>query len=183
MLQRRLGRSAPFWQELARGRDSRSVHADRARKSYGEEQTFERDRRDGEAVRELLREHAESIARRLRRDGCAARTVVLKMKLTRAIAPGKYPVLTRSTTFPAPTDDGKRIGDAAVRLWAAAHGGRPVRLLGVSVSGIDEVDRGQLPLFEGRERRREVALNQALDRLSAKFGSQVVRRGSPPKRS
>jgi len=182
LLQRRLGRSAPFWQELARGHDSRTVHADRLRKSYGEEQTFERDRRDGEEVRQLLREHAESVARRLRRDGRAARTVVLKMKLTRSIGPGKYPVLTRSITFPAPTDDGKRIGDAAVELWAGAHGGRSVRLLGVSVSGIDEVDRGQMPLFEARERRREAALNQALDRLSARFGSEVVRRGVPPKR-
>jgi DNA polymerase-4 len=177
LLQRRIGRSAGFWQDLARGRDSRSVHADRARKSYGEEQTFERDLRDGDRIRHLLREHAESVARRLRRDGRAARTVVLKIKLTRAIAPGKYPVLTRSATLKAPTDDGKRIGDTAVQLWAKVHGGRSVRLIGVSASGIEDLDKGQLPLFEGGERGREIALNRALDRLAERFGSEMVKRG------
>lgn len=183
VLQRQLGRSAAFWQELARGRDSRSVHADRARKSYGEEQTFEHDLRDGEEIRRLLRDHAESVARRLRRDGRAARTVVLKVKLAGAIAPGKYPVLTRSLTFAAPTDDGKRIGDAAIDLWAEAHGRRSVRLVGVSVTGIEDLNRGQISLFEARDQRKEAALNQALDRLEARFGSQVVKRGGPPRQS
>ena len=51
-----------------------------------------------------LRVHAESVARRLRRDGYVARTVVLKLKLGRRRGPGArgYPLLTRQCpTAPA----------------------------------------------------------------------------------
>lgn len=181
-LQRHVGRLAAFWQDLAHGRDRRSVVADRSRKSYGEEETFERDLKDGDEVQRILAQHGESVARRLRRDGRAARTVTLKVKLGQRTAPGKYPLLTRSTTFASPVDDGKRIGDAVLALWADAHRGRSVRLLGVSVSAIEDLNAGQLTLFEGRERRKEVALNQAVDRLVARFGTEVVSRGKPRKR-
>jgi DNA polymerase-4 len=181
-LQRRVGRLAGFWQELAQGHDTRSVVADRSRKSYGEEQTFERDLKDGDEVRQVLSDHSESVARRLRRDHRAARTVTVKVKLAQRTAPGKYPVLTRSTTLKSAVDDGKRIADAALELWAAVHGGRSVRLLGVAVSGIEERDGSQLALFGTGERRKETALNQAVDLLTARFGSEIVKRGGPPKR-
>jgi DNA polymerase-4 len=178
-LRRRLGRSAEFWQALARGDDRRIVVAGRSRKSYGEERTFEHDLKDGDEVRRVLAEHAEAVARRLRRDRRAARTVTLKMKLAQRTAPGKYPVLTRSVTFAMPVDDGKRLAEAIIELWASSHSGRSVRLLGVSASGIDDIDTDQLMLFDSGERRREKALNRAVDLLTARFGSGVVKRGAP----
>jgi len=177
-LLRRIGRSGLFWQDLARGRDPRSVVAGRSRKSYGEERTFEHDLRHGDDALRVLAEQAESVARRLRRDRRAARTVTLKMKLTKRTARGKYPVLTRSASFPVAVDDGKQIAEAVIDLWSASHAGRSVRLLGVAASAIEDVDRNQLPLFEARQQRQQRALNQAVDRLNARFGSGVVKRGA-----
>jgi DNA polymerase-4 len=179
MLQRHLGATGAALQDLGRGEDRRSVMPDRARKSYGEERTFERDLHDGDEIRRVIAAQAESLAHRLRKAGRTARTVTLKLKLTRALTPGKYPVLTRSATLPAASDDGKRIGDAALDLWRSSHEGRSVRLIGVSVSRIDEPSTPQLPLFEAPSRRRDAPLNQAIDQLADRFGTGIVKRGPP----
>lgn len=176
LLEQRLGTTGAALWELAHGRDGRIVDADRRRKSYGEEQTFDRDLRDGQRIRRTITEHAESVARRLRADGRRGRAVTLKLKLAQRLAPGKYPVLTRRFTLPAPTDDGKAIAEAALALWDAVRGGKTVRLIGVAVSGIED-EPTQLQLFgAGASRRR--ALNQAVDRLLARYGRPVVTRGS-----
>ena len=177
-LQRQLGSLGTHLWELAHGRDSRVVDPGRQRKSYGEEQTFERDRRDGEAIRQTIAAHADAIARRLRADGCRGRTVTLKLKLAQRIGPGKYPVLTRRLTLAAPVDDGRSIATAALQLWDAIKAGRVVRLVGVAVSGIDDCNSGQLALFEASESRRRSALNSAIDTLAARFGTQAVTRGA-----
>ena len=175
-LERRFAKLGTVLSRLAHGHDGRVVEAGRQRKSYGEEQTFDRDLRDGERLRRTITAHAEAVARRLRADGCRGRTVTLKLKLAQRIAPGKYPVLTRRVTLPAAVDDGKSIADAALALWRGVQAGKTVRLIGVSVSGI-EGDSGQLPLFGVREVQRRAALNAAVDQLAARFGRNVVSRG------
>jgi hypothetical protein len=77
--------------------------------------------------------------------------------------------------LPAPTDDGRTITSAALELWDAVRRGKTVRLIGVAVSGID-AGPAQLALFEGAETRR-AALNQALDALVARFGTDAIVRG------
>ena len=182
-LEARLGGIGPALWVLAQGCDSRRVDAARERQSYGEEHTFAEDVRDGEATRAAIIAHAEAVARRLRADGCRGRTVTVKVKLARRLAPGKYPVLTRSLTLPAAVDDGAAIGAAALRLWDAAHVGRSVRLIGVAVSGIEPRQTLQLPLFTPPVERRRAALNRALDEVAARFGRHAVTRGrTPPKR-
>jgi len=177
MLERRLGNLGSALWRMAHGRDERVVDAERERKSYGEEETFERDLRDGPEVRRTIAAHAEAVARRLRADGRCGRTVTLKLKLHRRIAPGKYPVLTRRTTLPDATDDGQRIADTALALWETVKDGVQVRLLGVSVSGIETAEARQMSLFHDRGQRRR-ALNQALDALAARFGDGAVQRGA-----
>ena len=90
------------------------------------------------------------MAARLRADGCRGRTVTLKLKLAQRIAPGKYPVLTRRLTLPMPADDGAAIAGAALQLWDGIKAGILVRLIGVSVSGIEHAAPAQLALFGQR---------------------------------
>jgi DNA polymerase-4 len=174
-LQEKLGRMGLAFQALARGEDARSVDPERERKSYGEENTFATDMTDGDDLRRTIVTHAESVARRLRADGRRARTVVLKLKLTRRIGPGKYPLLTRSATLAEPTDDGKAISDTALALWHAVAPGMRIRLIGVSVSGIEERSDAQLSLLDPVGRRG--SLNRALDAIAARFGDEAVSRG------
>jgi len=74
---------------LARGEDLRDVEPYREARSYSEENTFAEDVSDRGRLEATILTHAESVARRLRRDEIRARTVVLKLKLAgrRASAP------------------------------------------------------------------------------------------------
>jgi DNA polymerase-4 len=187
-LRGQLGDAALAIARLARGEDLREVEPWREPVSYSEEGTFAADVSDPALLAKTARAHAEAVARRLRRDGLAARTVVLKLKLgrRRAAGPRGYPLLSRRVTLPEPTDDGAAVARAARELLARAAPGEPVRLLGVGVSGLARRDAGQLGLFEPPDtisRRRR--LNRALDEIARRFGTDVLQRADeqPPERA
>jgi DNA polymerase-4 len=175
-LRRIAGPATEHLRALARGDDPRAVEPDRDAKSYGEESTFGEDVRDDTFARTAIIVHAEAVARRLRHDGMAGRVVVLKMKLAERLGPGKFRLLTRRTTLVRPTNDGKTLSDAALALWTAHRPRIPVRLLGVAAAGIVPAAVPQLGLFDDGGARR-AALNDALDRLVARFGEASVARG------
>jgi DNA polymerase IV len=171
---------------LARGHDPRPVVADRDPKSYGEENTFEHDISDRDTITATLTAHAEAVARRVRHDGFHGRTVTLKIKLARRQGgrPSRlgsvtsdepiYPSLSRQKTLAAPTDDGAVIREIAIALWEAARIDEPVRLLGVSLSGLAQRDHEQLELFASKRPRDR--LGPALDAIHARFGQAAIRR-------
>ena len=174
---RRIAGPAPeHLRALAEGEDPREVDPARETKSYGEENTFGEDVRDDAMARTAIIVHAEAVARRLRHDGMRGRVVVLKMKLAERLGPGKFRLLTRRTTLPAPTDDGKVLSDAALALWTANRPRIPVRLLGVAAAGILPAAAPQLALFDDRVDRRR-ALNTALDRVLTRWGDDAIARG------
>jgi DNA polymerase-4 len=180
-LTRVVGDRAPELQRLARGEDFRPVQADRAPKSYGEESTFEADVTDRARVTAALTSHAEAVARRVRNDGYAGRTITLKAKLARARgrresreqggpAEPSYPLVTRSRTLSRATDDGATIRGIAVELWDQAKIGEPVRLLGVSLSNLER--NAQLELFVPKKS----ALGKTLDAITERFGADAISR-------
>jgi len=173
---------------LARGEDLREVEPHREAVSLSEENTFERDVSDRSILEATIMTHAEAVARRLRRQGLLARTVVLKWRLGRRAQEGPrgYPARTRQLTLSEPTDDGEVVSQVARSLLTDALA-EPVRLLGVGVSGLVDGDGqvSQLALFDVPEDARSIQapprkrkLNQALDRLADRFGDDVVRRAS-----
>ena len=187
-----LGRRARELQALARGEDTREVEADRAPKSIGEENTFESDVGSDPRITEVLRAHADAVARRLRRAGYRGRTVTLKIKLAhadpaRASERGPhYPLLTRSRTLAEPTDDAEQIAAVARELWASTALSEPIRLLGVSVSALDATGAPaqQLALFDAAAARGQPEaapmsrrpLGPTLDAITERFGAGAIQR-------
>jgi DNA polymerase-4 len=165
---------------LARGEDLREVEPYREAVSISEENTFARDVSAPRELEAAIWTHAEAVARRLRRSGLVARTVVLKLKLARRVAAGPrgFPLLTRRRTLSETTDDGEAIARSALALLARSGLREPVRLVGVGVTGLEPARGAQLALpgtgGEAGERRRR--LNRSLDALSERFGAGVVRR-------
>jgi len=180
-----VGDRAASLKHLAEGADDRDVESALLPKSYGEENTFERDVSDRDVVTATLTAHSEAVARRLRHDGFQGRTVTVKIKLgrprghrTSRTDPSErepvYPLLTRGRTLTEPTSDGKRIRDVAVALWDAAKIAEPVRLLGVSLTNLTGGDMEQLELFGTRAMTDR--LGPALDAITARFGKGAIRR-------
>jgi DNA polymerase-4 len=184
-LRQHLGSLADVVRGLARGEDVRVVDAERDARSYGEENTFGTDVRDDRTVREAIIAHGEAVARRLRRDGVRAATVVLKIKLAERLGAGKYRILTRQAPLPAASDDGAAITAVALGLWDRHRPRRAVRLIGVSARGIDGARDAQLVLFDDAGRATRTRLNAALDRIVARYGADSIGRavGKPEKAS
>lgn len=165
-LERRLGTLGPHLWRLGNGIDERQVVPDREAKSMGAEDTFEEDLRDRDALRARLHSQALRVGRRLRRAGVKARVVQLKVKFS------DFEVITRRATLEAPTDDGQALYREASALFERVEPGRAIRLTGVSAQDLNS-GGGQLALFGARPRKTE-ALNAALDRIAARWGTKAV---------
>jgi DNA polymerase-4 len=169
-LRARFGRAAAGLRELAHGVDERPVEPFAPPKSMGAEQTFERDHADVERLGRTLRGQSERVARELRAEGLAGRTVTLKLRFA------DFGTITRSHTGD-PTQDGLAIYRAASELLAHVELRQPVRLIGLSVSALAPSGEGQLPLLGSDTIRRE-RLAGTLDRLAARFGEASIRPAS-----
>jgi DNA polymerase-4 len=169
-LRARFGTHGPDLLTLARGLDDRPVEPGAAPKSMGAEETFERDTRDVELLRATLRGQSERVARELRAEGYAGRTVTLKLRFA------DFSTITRAHTDD-PTQDGLAIFRRADALFGRVRLAQAVRLIGLSVSGLGLAGEGQLSLLEPDALRRE-RLARAVDRLAARFGEAAVRPAS-----
>jgi len=164
---------------LARGEDERDVEPYREAKSYGEENTFARDVATRAALTGPIRAHADAVARRLRHDHVAGHGVTVKLKLARPLGGGRYPLVTRSMALKRPTDDGDAIARAALTLLERVDPWEPIRLVGVSVTRLVASDEPQLALtLAGPTEARRSRLNAAVDAIHARFGDDVLKRGT-----
>ena len=181
---RAAGDRAVYFIALARGIDERAVVSERAPKSIGEESTFERNVSDRDTVTQAIVAHSDEVARRLRGAGYLGATITLKMKLGQARPPREgggrtsdsrepdYPLLTRQRTLGAATSDGQVLARTAIELWDETQLGQAVRLIGVSVSGLQPRGQEQLDLFAPRRPQ----VGPTLDAIRERFGAQVIGR-------
>jgi DNA polymerase-4 len=145
-LREALGQFGETLYHFARGRDDRPVGIPRERKSLGVEDTFQVDIRDLAEMDQRLTAMAEQVADQLEARDLIGRTITTK---------ARYPdfrTLTRSQTLTRPTADAGVIAGWARRLLRRTEAGeRPVRLLGVTVSGLESREgvAQQLSLFDG----------------------------------
>ncbi len=174
-LERELGRAtAAHLAALAWGRDDRKVVPGAQEKSIGAEETFAGDIGDPDLIRRELLRLSGRTARGLRSAGCAARTI--SVKLRRA----DFSTITRSRTLPEPTDVAQKIYATACDLYAASglDSGVTLRLVGVRATGLTPAAAGgtQLALGEHADAWRDA--ENAMDRITRRFGADAVRPGS-----
>jgi len=179
-LEARLGpHAAQHLHALAHGRDARGVEPHHDMKSMGHEETFERDLSDPALIETHLLAQAERVAARLRAGGVVARGVTLKYKLA------DFTLVTRQTTFAAPTDDGPTLFRAVKALFLAHPPKRPIRLCGVSATRLEPAGAGLLPGLQpgllatptaGSERTSR--LNAAMDAIAKRHGHEAITRAA-----
>jgi DNA polymerase-4 len=155
--------------DMAQGIDGREVRPEREVKSVGHEETFDSDLQTLADAHAALARLVESVGVRLRARGLACRTVTVKVRS------GDFTTLTRRITLDAATDRTDSIWTAARDLlsrWAAG-GFVPLRLVGVSVSGLEPRSDGTV-LFRDAEDERARRIDAARDAATRKFGKGAI---------
>jgi len=178
VLQRHLGpKAAAGFLRQSRGIASDRVEPERGRKSISKETTFEQDIRDPALLHDTLRRLAAEVAGTARREGLSGSVVTLKIRFT------GFETHSRQHRRSAATQDEREILKTA---WQLFLGGRlpdkPVRLIGVGISGWETDRPAQADLFSGsgatEDDRR---LLQTIDAVAAKFGRGKLQVGIPPR--
>jgi DNA polymerase-4 len=166
---RMFGSYGPELAAKARGEDDRPVQEVYDPKSMSAERTFATDIADEAQLQRILLRLSEEVGHRLRKSGLAGWTVKVKIRWP------DFTTITRQMKLDQNTDDdGEIYAHASLLFHNEWRPGKPVRLLGVGVSDLDEPVR-QLTLFESNwsEHHR---LKEALDDIRSRFGPDAVRR-------
>jgi DNA polymerase IV len=129
---RHFGKSGSFYYWISRGVDDRQVHANRARKSVGAENTFMTDLTDISEARAALTPIIEKVWRYCETSATRARTVTLKVKYA------DFQQVTRRRTGEAPVASQAELERFSYALLEPIFPVRlGIRLLGVTLSSID----------------------------------------------
>jgi DNA polymerase-4 len=171
LLEKKFGRHGKSLHNAALGLDERNVETEHETKSIGHEFTFNTDLTDITTIKRELLELATMVAKRLRRYQFQGRTVTLKVKYH------DFKQITRSATIKQHTADSKKIYEEVLQLLKKTEAGqKPIRLLGISVSGLKHGGSiSQQLLFQGFQtnpKRKEI--NKALDEIQEKFGETAI---------
>jgi DNA polymerase-4 len=168
-LKKVLGAGGEHVHRLAWGIDPRVVTPVRLEKSIGAEETFAVDTADDALLhRELLR-LCHRTAERLRASGLVARTVALKLRYA------DFSTVTRSRTVHTPLDSAQLLYAVAVQLLESlGERSMTVRLVGVRAEQLEAAAQTSLQLSFDRRDDNWRAAEQALDRVTEKFGSKSV---------
>jgi DNA polymerase IV len=157
----------------AAGIDERAVIADWDEKQISSEETFDTDISDRAQLHAQLAQLADRTAARLRSQGWLAETVVVKIRRK------DFKTYTRQSAIRPATQQTRPLLDAATKLldeWLREQPRAAIRLLGVGAT--DLTNEQQFDLFAAPEAGRNQHLDAALDDIRAKFGNDVISRGS-----
>ncbi|MGZ4962255.1 MAG: DinB/UmuC family translesion DNA polymerase, partial [Limisphaerales bacterium] len=138
-----VGSFGPVLHKAAFGEDDRQLYLGDEVKSISSEETFGRDTDDRRILRQSLRSQAEDVAARLKNRQLGARTVQVKIRY------GDFTTLTRQFSVEEPVSEPGDIYRLGCFLLARERlVNRPLRLIGLGVSGLSESVNTQLVMKE-----------------------------------
>jgi DNA polymerase-4 len=144
-LQRRFGKSGPWYFAIARGQDHREVNPDRERKSSGSETTFEADLTDPAEIEAGVLAMADDVWAWCEKTGARARTVTVKIKWA------DFQQSTRSRSLGGPVDSREALHEASRALIRSVFPpAKGIRLVGVTLSNFQVAEAevsGELSLL------------------------------------
>jgi DNA polymerase-4 len=156
-----LGNRTEHFFRLARGEDERTVEPEQEDKSISHEITFDQDVRDARELHAELQRQALAVMHRVRKQRVAARTVRIKVRDHR------FRTITRSVSMRAATTNTRTVYKVAGSLldrWLDSHGGTPVRLIGVGVTGLEHDENPQ------------TGIDLTLDEIAKRYGEDKITR-------
>ena len=167
ILKKVFGKNAESIYQKAWGVDNRPVIPESLRKSIGKEDTFGNDLMSLEECQAEILKLSQQVGYRLRKQGFSGNTLTLKVKYN------DFRLITRSTTCESDIIYDEDIYKLAMGLLRTISFNKGIRLLGVTVSNLNQ---GSLS-FEFEEDEKKKKRNNAVDALKSRFGFDVIMRG------
>jgi DNA polymerase-4 len=138
-------------------------------KSMGHSMTLAEDCTDIAAIERHILLLSEKVGRRLRRGSYHGHTVSLTLRYS------DFHTFSRQRRLRHAVNHGLDIYSATREILGEVRPDRPVRLVGVSVSGLRR-DAAQMPLFDDERKRSFIAL--AMDDINDRYGDFTVTWGT-----
>ena len=166
-----LGKQGKHILDLASGIDNRIIEPPAKAQSIGKEMTFQQDITDRDYLQDVLRLIARDLSFQIRLDGRFAGTITLKVTFK------DMTKITRSKSGGA-TNKADVIYHTATALLDKVEN-RPIRLIGITLSGLKEEEARQLSLFDDPEvALKSNKLDEATMKLQRKYGLDIVKSAS-----
>jgi nucleotidyltransferase/DNA polymerase involved in DNA repair len=167
----RLGKPGVHVWNLANGIDPREVRVEDRIKSIGHEHTFMQDETNTQRLEDTLMGLSEKVSRRMRHQNLKGRTIHLKIRTEDFSTYTRAVTLEKATNF---VDD--IYHQARIKLGEFHRQKRPVRLIGVQVSNLEQEVR-QLDLFqvESPARKKQERLHEAVDVIKDRYGEDAIK--------
>lgn len=174
-----LGNRSEHFLRLSRGEDDREVMPSQPDKSISNEVTFDSDLLDRDELLAELQRQAESVSRRLRVQGLMAKTVVVKIR------DRSFRTVTRSRSMRACSNSTQtlyRMARALFENWRESHQSTPVRLLGMGVSGLEQVDTPDHDTGDRLDSSGQQQIDRVFDSINQRYGDAGIVHGQTLRR-
>jgi DNA polymerase-4 len=170
---KRFGKWGYAISQRSRGIDDRPISIQHTAKSVSQETTFAKDILDEETLLKTIQRLSNHVSRRLAKKHLQATTIKIKLRWA------DFTTITRQVTISQPTNKENVIYKSAEKLFQNAwNSGKPVRLIGVGVSGLATE---QLNLWDHQTKitdmKTQKRLSSAINDLREKFGDSVLQWG------
>ena len=159
---------------FANGRDVSVVEPEPPdNKGYGNSTTIAFDVTDAPTAKMVLLSLAETVGRRLRRDGVKIEVASVSIRFN------DLSYASHQRVLGAPTNITKEIYGAACRLFDEMWDGTPIRHLGVHTGRVSKDETGrQLSLFDDTDYEKPEKMDRAVDSIRSKYGADAIQRAS-----
>ena len=170
-----------FIYKAARGIDPGIYTGEAKSRSISTETTFGRDIADRSLIEETLLGMSEELVARLHAEGGRSRCVAIKIRY------GDFETLSARETRLDPFCGSAGVYEAATALLGRKWDGRPLRLVGLGLAGLDEGAPVQGSLFEARDDRtaklEKAGIEAARRGLGKLTRARLIERPTPRKPS
>lgn len=171
LLIRNFGKYGKMIWEYSNGIDNEEVNYIKEKpKNIGNSITLPYDYNNIEKIEEVLLALVEQVSYRLRNQEMLANVVNVQIKTN------EFKVFSHQRKLDFATDSTKIIGKEAKKLLTEIYNNTPIRLIGVSVSGLVEKEERQISLFENVENEKQKKIDSVLDNIKEKYGYEAITR-------
>ena len=165
------GKAGERLHDLANAIDDREVSEAQPLKSISRETTFDQDTNDLEKAEKMIFRMSDILARHLREKKVKGKTISIKIRYS------DFVTVTRARTLQHYFDISEEIFTTSLQLFREnCETLRPLRLIGVKISHLNNKDKQQLDLFSDFESNRGTArAEMIIDSLQKRFAGKITK--------